>query len=106
MADIKITSVLTSDLLALQKAVAVYGKKGEDARQDKVERSDEAVRIDVDSRIERLSQASPPTELPPGDPAITEQAARQLAVDVGQNLKDSSLTFASRSEKTILGLFG
>ncbi len=106
MADLKVTNPQISDLLALQKAAAVYAKKVEGPRQTEATQADGAVRVDVNPRIQKLAEASPPTELAEGKPTITEQAAKQLALDVGQNLKNTNLSFAGGSEKTILGLFG
>ena len=47
-----------------------------------------------------------PSEQAQEKPAITEQAARLLALDVRQKLKDNNLSFAGEPEKTILSLFG
>ena len=58
MADLKITNVPVSNLPELQKG-AVSGKKGENPSQAEVKRADEAVRVDVDPRAEKLAEASP-----------------------------------------------
>ena len=105
MVDLKGTNALNSNPLDLQK-VAVPGKKGEGPPQAEVKRADEAVRVDVDPRTEKLAEASPPSEQAQEKPAITEQAARLLALDVRQKLKDNNLSFAGEPEKTILSLFG
>ena len=105
MVDLKGTNALNSNPLALQK-VAVSGKKGEGPPHAEVKRADEAVRVDVDPRTEKLAEASPPPEQAQEKPAITEQAARLLALDVRQKLKDNNLSFAGEPEKTILSLFG
>ena len=105
MADLKVTTALNSDLLALQK-VAMPGKKGEGPPQAEVKRADDAVRVGVNPRIEKLANASPPAEHTPELPAITDQAARLLSIDVRQKLKDDNLSFAGESDKTILSLFG
>ena len=104
MADLKVTNAPIGDRAAPQKA-AVSGKKGEDTPQAKDKRADEAVRVDVDPRAEKLAKASPPPEQAQQKPAITEQAARQLALDVRQRLKDDNLSFAGESGKSILSQF-
>ncbi len=105
MADLKVTNAPVSDRHALQK-VPVSGKKDEGPPQDEVKQADEAVRVDVDPRTEKLAEASPPPEQAQEKPAITEQAARLLALDVRQKLKDNNLSFAGEQEKSILSLFG
>ena len=100
MADIKVTNAPISGRHPLQK-VAVFAKKDDGPPQAAVKRVDEAVRVLVDSRIEKSAAASPPPE----QPAITEPAARQLALDVRQKLKDGNLSFAGASEKSILNQF-
>ncbi len=104
MADLKVTNAQVSDRHALQKA-PVSGKKDEGPPQEEVKQADEAVRVDVDPRTEKLAEASPPPEQAQEKPAITEQAARQLALDIRQKLKDDNLSFAGKSDKTILSQF-
>lgn len=104
MADLKVTNALISDLLALQKA-AVTGKKADAPPAAEVKQGNEAVRVDVDPGTEKLAKASPPAEQAREIPAITDKAARLLALDVRQSLRGGNLSFASQSEKTILGLF-
>jgi hypothetical protein len=53
-----------------------------------------------------LAEALPPPEQVQEKPAISEQAARQLALDVGQTLRGDNIFFAGESEKEILSLFG
>lgn len=107
MADLKITNAVVNDIVALQKkAAATVARKTESVQQTDADRAGEAVRVDVNPRTEKLADASPPTELKQGEPIIAEQDARQLAADVGQGLKSVNVSFASDSEKTILGLFG
>jgi len=114
MADLKVTNAPVGDLPALQKAAVSgkkgedtpqSGKKGEDTSQAEVKRVDEAVRVDIDPRAEKLAKASPPSEQARQKPAITEQAAKQLALDVRQKLKDDNLSFAGESGKSILSQF-
>lgn len=104
MADLKVTNAQVSDRHALRQA-PVPGKKGEGPPQAEVKRADEAVRVDIDPRTEKLAKASPPPEQAREKPAITEQAARQLALDVRRKLKDDNLSFAGESEKPILSQF-
>ena len=104
MADLKVTNAQVSDRHAFQKA-AGSGKKSEGPAQAEVKRDDEAVRVDVDARTEKLAAASPPSEQAQEKPPITEQAARQLALDVRQKLKDDNLSFAGESDKSILSQF-
>ena len=104
MVDLKVTNALNSNPLAL-RLDAVSRKKGEDPPQAEVKRADEAVRVDVDPRTEKLAEASPPPEQAQEKPAITEQAARLLALDVRQKLKDNNLSFSGDPEKSILSLF-
>jgi hypothetical protein len=112
MADLKVTNApvgnppdLQKDAVSGKKGGAVSGKKGEGPPEEEVKRADEAVRVDVDPRAEKLADASPLSEQAQGKPAITEQAARQLALDVRQKLKDDNLSFVGESEKSILGQF-
>ncbi len=87
------------------KKGAVSGKKGEGPSQAEAKQADEAVRVDVDPRAEKLAAASSPSEQAQEKPAITEQAARKLALDVRQKLKDDNLSFVGESEKSILSQF-
>ena len=105
MVDLKGTNAPISNPLAL-RLDAVSSKKGKGPPQAEVKRADEAVRVDVDPRTEKLAEASPPPEQAQEKPAITEQAARLLALDVRQKLKDNNLSFAGEPEKSILSLFG
>ena len=95
MVDLKGTNALNSNPLAPRLDPA-SSKKGEGPPQAEVKRADEAVRVDVDPRTEKLAEASPPSEQAPEKPAITEQAARLLALDVRQKLKDNNLSFAGK----------
>lgn len=104
MADLKVTNAPISDPTALPKA-AVPGKKAKDAPEAEVKRADEAVRVDVDPRAEKLAKASPPSVQARKKPVITEQAAKQLALDVRQKLKDDNLSFAGESGKSVLSQF-
>ena len=104
MADIKVTNASISDRHPLQK-VAVFAKKNEDSPQAAVKRVDEAVRVLVDSNIEKSTAVSPPSERAGDKPAITEQAAGQLALDVRQKLKDGNLSFAGAPDKSVLSQF-
>jgi hypothetical protein len=104
MADIKVTNAPISGRHPLQKA-AVSDKKDEGPPQAGVKRVDEAVRVVVDARAEKLAGASPPPEQAGEKPAITEPAARQLALDVRRELKDGNLSFAGESDKSILSQF-
>ncbi len=104
MADLKVTNALIGNPLDL-RLDAVSSKKGEGPPQAEVKRADEAVRVDVDPRTEKLAEASPPPEQAQKEPAMTEQAARLLALDVRQKLKDNNLSFAGEPEKSILNLF-
>ncbi len=104
MADLKVTNAPVGNLPDPRKG-AVSGKKGEGPSQAEDKRADEAVRVDVDPRAEKLAEASPLPEQAQEKPAITEQAARQLALDVRQKLKDDNLSFVGESEKSILSQF-
>ena len=104
MVDLKGTNAPISNPLAL-RLDAVSSKKGKGPPQAEVKRADEAVRVDVDPRTEKLAKASPPPEQAQEKPAITEQAARLLALDVRQKLKDNNLSFSGDPEKSILSLF-
>ena len=105
MGDLKITTALTNDLLALQRS-ALSGTKGESSGQAEDKQENKATRIDVDPGAEKLAKASIPPEQIEDNPAISEQAARLLALDIRQNLQDDNAPLASDSEKTILSLFG
>ena len=105
MVDLKVTNDLISNPRDL-RLDAESGKKGKGPPQAEVKRDDEAVQVDVDPRTEKLAAASPASEQAQAKPAITEQAARQLALDVRQKLKDNNLSFAGEPQKSILGQFG
>ena len=105
MVDLKGTNALNSNPLA-PRLDSVSSKKGKGPPQAEVKRADEAVRVDVDPRTEKLAAASPPPKQAQEKPAITEQAARLLALDVRQKLKDNNLSFTGEPEKSILNLFG
>ena len=105
MVDIKVSTALASDLVALRKT-AVFEKKAEgESRQAKDKRDDDAARVDVDAGAEKLANAAPIIEEIENGPSISEEAAKLLALDVRQKLDSDGQSFAGESEKTILSLF-
>ena len=72
MADLKITSAVVNDIVALQKSAATIGKKTEAQQQADNSRADAAVQVDVNPKTAALAEASPPTELNPDVPVIAE----------------------------------
>jgi hypothetical protein len=104
MVDLRVSDPLISNLLAVQKTLGT-AKKAETAEPAKATPVEDAVRLGIDVKIAALAEASPSLEQAPGAPAITQQEARDMALDVGQNLKAEDAPFAGNSEKVILSLF-
>jgi hypothetical protein len=105
MVDIKVSTALASDLVALRKTAVFEKKADNESRQAEDNREDDAARVDVDAGAEKLANAAPTLEDIENGPSISEEAAKLLALDVRQKLDSDGQSFAGESEKTILSLF-
>ena len=104
MTNIKGISALSRELLALQK-VATSGRKIEAPSAVENKRVDEAVRVDIDARAGKATEASQPVKQAQNLQTLNEEAAALLALDVRQQLKGENLSFSGGSERAILDLF-
>ena len=103
MSDLKVTSAIINDLVALQKST-LLDRKSENFSTAEEKREGEATSIDVDMGAERLAQSASSVEAG-GELVLSEEGANLLALNIRQQLEESSTSVAGNSEQTILSLF-
>lgn len=105
MADIKVTTALVSDLIALQKKAVPRDSEDVSRQAEEKFADEEATKVDIDSGAKRLSGVILPEQDIDTGPTISDEAAQLLALDVRQKLENTNQSFAGESEKTVLSLF-
>jgi hypothetical protein len=103
MADLKVTSTIINDLVALQKST-ILDRKSENFEKADEKRESEATSVDVDAGAERLAKSATPNETD-DEVVLSDEAASLLALNVRQQLEESPASVAGESERTILSLF-
>ena len=103
MADLKVTSTIINDLVALQKST-ILDRKSESFKISDENRENKATSVDVDAGAERLAQTATPNETD-DELVLSEEAANLLALNVRQQLEVIPASVAGESERTILSLF-
>ena len=103
MADLKVTSTIINDLVALQKST-ILDRKSESFEKSDEKRENEATSVDIDAGAERLAQSATPNETD-DELVLSEEAANLLALNVRQQLDVIPASVAGESERTILSLF-
>ena len=106
MADLKLTSAVVSDLIALQKTT-ILDRKSETFAKAEEKNADVVALVDVDSSVAKLAQHAESINNSPddGEVVISDQAVNLIALDVRQRLEETPDSFAGESEMTILNLF-
>jgi len=103
MVDLKVTSTIINDLVALQKST-ILNRKSENFEKADEKREGEATSVDVDAGAERLAQSAIQNEAD-DELNLSEEAASLLALNVRQQLEESPASVAGEAERTILSLF-
>jgi hypothetical protein len=103
MTDLKVTSAIINDLIALQNST-LLDRKSESFEKSDEKRENEATSVDIDAGAERLAQSATPNETD-DELVLSEEAASLLALNVRQQLEETPTSVAGESERTILSLF-
>jgi hypothetical protein len=103
MSDLKVTSAIINDLVALQKST-LLDRKSDNFGNGEENRENGATSVDVDAGAERLAQSAVSAEVD-NELILSEEGANLLALNVRQQLEESTASVAGNSERTILSLF-